>query len=623
METYIYEAHNQNVSSNCLSPTRVQTLPSDLTYPKRYIYIMVLCLVLGEEVTDRFIFDISVEMWTSMKISHLRDGIKEKASLSVPAHKIKLWKVAIPTKDMNDEKMKILINKSHESINVKEELGGELLDAEDSISSKIENVPADNHIHIIVEPPSSPATTGKRKAENFYGRSQSDKREKREYPEETSNGRDRFMVLSVERKEIFTNYMENNRIGLLRSPPSSGKSTIGEYFRDYYNGIYISLSGIYDERKPTIKREEFDTFWKNKLDCTWEEISNCTEKTYLFVDEVQFIYGTYHPTLADNPTPIQITNTLGLNELLLTRNEFNLLVANIVQKYNDRSYFNIPNDVRDTIFNITNGHPGLCRFIMNWLHDHFREGTKSTSTAEILRSLASSSLRSSIVSTSRAFYWADGWSPNEKEADFIRTLLFICRDNEFYPVDLDSNSGVAKKFIKSGIIATDSTNGRMKFSAPITRIVLSHRLFTSSLANSPTTNFEDFLTRTIERFCPTKLANSLGKGKGNDSNLFERTWQMEWYRSATTVVPIGATISADVGPGDKLQEHANRFLTNGIYSDIPLNQWAVLDFRCHSKEVRDPKHNFWYVCYSDDYRRFTIKRRGQADKILSLQGDNI
>ncbi|PKK56868.1 hypothetical protein RhiirC2_871514 [Rhizophagus irregularis] len=478
------------------------------------------------------------------------------------------------------------------------------------------------------------------------------------------------MVLSVERKEIFTNYMENNRIGLLRSPPSSGKSTIGEYFRDYYNGIYISLSGIYDERKPTIKREEFDTFWKNKLDCTWEEISNCTEKTYLFVDEVQFIYGnraqyfwekvkdlqsndgcnknlwilflgTYHPTLADNPTPIQITNTLGLNELLLTRNEFNLLVANIVQKYNDRSYFNIPNDVRDTIFNITNGHPGLCRFIMNWLHDHFREGTKSTSTAEILRSLASSSLRSSIVSTSRAFYWADGWSPNEKEADFIRTLLFICRDNEFYPVDLDSNSGVAKKFIKSGIIATDSTNGRMKFSAPITRIVLSHRLFTSSLANSPTTNFEDFLTRTIERFCPTKLANSLGKGKGNDSNLFERTWLMEWYRSATTVVPIGATISADVGPvfnskgfldfyvngnyswgiellreGDKLQEHANRFLTNGIYSDIPLNQWAVLDFRCHSKEVRDPKHNFWYVCYSDDYRRFTIKRRGQADKIL-------
>ena len=61
---------------------------------------------------------------------------------------------------MNDKKMKILINKSHESINVKEELRGELLDAEDSISSKIEKVPADNHIHILVQLP-PPATTGK------------------------------------------------------------------------------------------------------------------------------------------------------------------------------------------------------------------------------------------------------------------------------------------------------------------------------------------------------------------------------------------------------------------------------------------------------------------------------
>ena len=56
--------------------------------------------------------------------------------------------------------MKILINKSHESINVKVELGGELLDAEDSISSKVDKVPADNHIHIIVQRP-PPATTGK------------------------------------------------------------------------------------------------------------------------------------------------------------------------------------------------------------------------------------------------------------------------------------------------------------------------------------------------------------------------------------------------------------------------------------------------------------------------------
>ena len=338
------------------------------------------------------------------------------------------------------------------------------------------------------------------------------------------------------------------------------------------------------------------------------------------------IYGyfslvQYHPTLADNPTPVEFAYSLGLSDLLLTRKEVDTLVMNFVQKYDARSYFDIPEDVISAIFNITNGHPGLCRFILRWLRDHFREGTRTTPTEEILRFLASSSLRTSITSTSRAFYWTENWHPSEDEADFIRKMLFICRDNDFHPFDGDS---IAKRFIKSGVFATDSTNGNMKFSAPITRIILSHRLFTSSLAKSPTTSFEDFLTRTIERFCPTKLINSLGKGV--NSYLLERTWQMEWYRSATTVVPMDATVSADVGPvfgssgfldfyvngshswgiellreGDKLQEHANRFGTGGTYSNIPLKKWAVLDFRCQLKEVRDPKQNFWYVCYSDDY----------------------
>uniref|UniRef100_U9U137 Uncharacterized protein n=1 Tax=Rhizophagus irregularis (strain DAOM 181602 / DAOM 197198 / MUCL 43194) TaxID=747089 RepID=U9U137_RHIID len=78
---------------------------------------MALCLVLGEEVTDRFIFDISDEIYSYQRL--------------------------------NDEKMEIFINKSHESINVKEELECTLLDAEDSISIKIDKVPTDNHIHIM------------------------------------------------------------------------------------------------------------------------------------------------------------------------------------------------------------------------------------------------------------------------------------------------------------------------------------------------------------------------------------------------------------------------------------------------------------------------------------------
>ncbi len=118
---------------------------------------------------------------------------------------------------------------------------------------------------------------------------------------------------------------------------------------------------------------------------------------------------------------------------------------------------------------------------------------------------------------------------------------------------------------------------------------------------------------------------------------------MEWYRSAITVIPIGVTVSMDVGPmfgssefldfyinrshswriellweGDRLQEYANQFETDGTYSDISLKKWVVLDFRCDLKEVGEPKQNFWYVYYSDDYKCFTIKRQNQTDEILLL-----
>jgi hypothetical protein len=88
-------------------------------------------------------------MWTSMKISHLRDEIK-----------LKLWKVEIPTEYMNYKKMNTLINKPHESINIKEELGGELLNAENDIKSNIDKKPADGYIHILMQSPPL-TTTGK------------------------------------------------------------------------------------------------------------------------------------------------------------------------------------------------------------------------------------------------------------------------------------------------------------------------------------------------------------------------------------------------------------------------------------------------------------------------------
>ncbi|RGB41117.1 hypothetical protein C1646_810894 [Rhizophagus diaphanus] len=153
-------------------------------------------------------------------------------------------------------------------------------------------------------------STGKGKKEIWTRLEVKAKRWEREYPEESSDGRDSLMVISVGRKEIFISYVEKNRIGILCSPPSSGKNTLGEYFRDYHNDIYIILAGMICEGEET-KRKEFDAFWMGKSN------TGCNENLWIL------FLGMHHPTLADNPTPAEFTHScswLGLNETLVFRN---------------------------------------------------------------------------------------------------------------------------------------------------------------------------------------------------------------------------------------------------------------------------------------------------------------
>ncbi len=95
-------------------------------------------------------------------------------------------------------------------------------------------------------------------------RSQGKKKEKRKYPDKTTDSRDKLIVFSADRKETFTNYIEKNHIGILYSLLSSDKSALGEYFQDYYDGLYINLGSILCEGEE-IKRKYFDAFWINKI----------------------------------------------------------------------------------------------------------------------------------------------------------------------------------------------------------------------------------------------------------------------------------------------------------------------------------------------------------------------
>src|SRR5204863_3746949 len=124
-----------------------------------------------------------------------------------------------------------------------------------------------------------------------------------------------------------------------------------------YN-IYINLASL--GGRGQIDEELFEDFWMKEVGYTWTNISDSTGSIfYVFIDEIQTIYsdcaiyfwtkiktlmssectkhihilllGTYDPVFANVVTPIRFSDsdTLSLKHLLLTKNEFKL----IVEKY--------------------------------------------------------------------------------------------------------------------------------------------------------------------------------------------------------------------------------------------------------------------------------------------------
>ncbi|CAG8586734.1 14652_t:CDS:2, partial [Cetraspora pellucida] len=414
--------------------------------------VMIFCLVLGDAVGSAFVVDIKEDQ----TISHLKKLIKEEkknAFGNIDANDIMLWKVdGIPISREN------LKTKIRADINIEQELGGMMLPPSNTIKQCFRELT--NDIQIIIQPPT---TTGKRKEGSDEEDENQGKKRRYEYPTESEEGRDSLMIISGERLKTISDFVENNHIGLLRSPPSSGKSTLGQVLRDYfdslnYDSIYISLAGI-NGKQAIYDEELFENFWKEKVGRTWTEISKRKEATYVFIDEIQVIYGngapffwgrvkellsseeykhksnpqnlrmlllgTYHPTLDPQMTPVEFHHALGLNVLLLKWEEFQHLVKNYIQLHITQGspLFKIPEEVQKAVFNLTGGHPGLCRFILRTLRSHFREYEKEI-TVKMLRFLASTNLRDSIITTARAFYWFNDWNPTIEESEFIRKKLF-------------------------------------------------------------------------------------------------------------------------------------------------------------------------------------------------------
>ncbi|CAG8456542.1 7508_t:CDS:2 [Ambispora leptoticha] len=132
-----------------------------------------------------------------------------------------------------------------------------------------------------------------------------------------------------------------------------------------------------------------------------------------------------------------------------------------------------------------------------------------------------------------------------------------------------------------------------------------------------------------------------------NARLYERAWQQEWYRAATTAIPKDREISPDVGPifgatgfidfyisglewdveflreGDDMKGHARRFSRGGSYAKIPLKHWAIVDFRHQLRRLSCEQPNFWHVLCADDYTNVNIRRLNKQPLPTILRGDDL
>src|SRR6185437_8913741 len=118
--------------------------------------------------------------------------------------------------------------------------------------------------------------------------------------------------------------------------------------------------------------------------------------------------------------PVSFNEALGLNDLRLLRSEFDSLVDKFLKSIRRMTVI-IPGVVRDVIFNMTCGHPGLVRLTLRLLHLNYWKDFNASAMLSYLLSAG----YFKYVETTRAFMWLNELKEQMTvdDVNFIRTAL--------------------------------------------------------------------------------------------------------------------------------------------------------------------------------------------------------
>jgi len=319
----------------------------------------------------------------------------------------------------------------------------------------------------------------------------------------------------------------------------------------------------------------------------WERLKLMSQNPKEYAN-IEIIVFAIHGDRLGVGTPFVFPLYLGASEFLFcTKAESDELI-DIFSKGQGKVKFS--DWMKKRLFELTEGHIGFLKKTISSINGKFKDKAKYENIKEdcILAYLRSYDYTDKISQTRAS---PDFQKMNDDEKNFLKELLL--HDIARVPKDIKTE-GICLELIKKGTLRYFEKTWTEKdlernvcFSTLLVRQIAFQKLCSEKAATSDPSNLEQFLLECLHRFKPSYLLETYGKSNDNKT-LLERTWQMEFYRIATSVLSEKTFISPDVGhifgttgmvdfyvnddkqwaieltrEGDRLQEHANRFQQGG------------------------------------------------------------
>jgi energy-coupling factor transporter ATP-binding protein EcfA2 len=341
----------------------------------------------------------------------------------------------------------------------------------------------------------------------------------------------------------------------------------------------------------------------------------------------------------------QLRLPLGLEFLRLDRAKTDALITKFAEvKAFEGKQMSFDPRVRELIYTETKGHVGAIRTLL--FHLVSTEKRKPEDVIEFTQR----TVYETDLSAYRAFLSVSEATIRRLSPDDLATLLQSIVSYKKGNPDFPVKASQVAELIKLGIfVKTSATriDGRttVAFPSPLHFDIALYNILHSTVELEQTREcFERVLKELVLRMSPKVLQDTTPTGKVP----LECQWQKECYRSFQSMSehPLKTSVgrefnqhaSLDIyinagfqwgielireGDGRKLDEHVGRFQPGGRYSQIRMQEHAILNFTSEvpTQETLDMyDDHVWHLVYNDVYTKVTVFRKGKFVEDWDLIG---